>query len=222
MTYDRNQEDWKEIPGFPGNEGSTQGNLRTYWYRVRNKKGRGSHRERWDTPRVLPVSPKNDGYLHTNVYCEPENKRYTRNVQGLIARTFLDLPDDFDEVDYTVDHIRPGPESKHDNSIWNLQWMPRGDNVRKAYREGRHDARICRSRKPIVAIDMWTEEEGYFSSIQEASDMLNIDRSAISHVLRGDHARVGHYRFEYAGREEMLLYGDDDNKLLSWLRMGLL
>lgn len=214
-------EEWREIPGFPGYEASTLGQLRTYWYRVRNKKGRGSHRERWDTPRHLPASIKSDGYLHTNLYCEPKNRRYTRNVQGLVARTYLPLPDDFDEDDYTVDHIRPGPESKLDNSVSNLQWMRRPDNVRKAYKEGRHDERIRKSRKDIIAIDEWTGNECYFSSIQEAADMLGIDRSAISHVLLGDCNRTSHYRFEYAGREERMLYGDEDNQLLSWIRMGL-
>ena len=221
IMYDRNVEEWREIPNFPGNEGSTFGNLRTYWYRVRNKKGRGSHRERWDIPRDLPASPKEDGRLHTNIYCEPKNKRFTRNVQTLIANTFIPKPEDFDKVDYTVDHIKSGPEGKLDNSVWNLQWMPRGDNVRKAYRDGMHDERIRKSRKPIVAIDEWTGDEIYFDSIREASDELKIEYSAIAHVLRGKTKRTSHYRFEYAGREERLLYGDEDDKLLSWIRAGL-
>ena len=214
-------EEWREIPDFPGYEASPSGKLRTYWYRVRNKKGRGFHRERWDIPRDLPASPKEDGRLHTNLYSEPRNKRFTRTVQTLIARTFLQLPDDFDEVDYTVDHIRSGPEGKLDNSVGNLRWMPRPDNVKKAYRDGMHDERIRKSRKPIIAMDEWTGEDCYFSSIQEASDMLGIDRSAISHVLRGDISRTSHYRFEYAGREDLLLYGDEDNQQLSWIRMGV-
>lgn len=219
--YDRKIEEWREIPGFPGNEASTFGHLRTYWYKIRNKIGRGSHRERLDTPRPIPTSIKGDGYLHSNIYCEPDNRRYTRNVQGLVAKTFLKTPPDFDKVDYTVDHIKPGPESKLDNSVWNLQWMPRGDNVRKAYREGRHDERIRRACKPIIAIDEWTGEEAYFDSIKEAVELLRIERSSISHVLNGDQERTHHYRFEHAGREERMLYGDEYDKLLSWIRMGL-
>lgn len=222
--YDRNVEEWREIPGFPGNEASTYGNLRTYWYRVRNKKGRGFHRERWDKPRNLPASPKDDGWFHTNIFCEPEGKRFTRNIQVLIAKTFLPRPADFDKVDYTVDHIKPGLKGKRDNSVWNLQWLSRADNIRKAYRDWVCDERIRRSQKPIIATDEWTGESAYFSSIKEAGEELGLDRTNISHALTGQKRSnlVGErYSFEYAGREERLLFGDEDDKLLSWLRIGV-
>lgn len=219
--YDRNVELWREIPGYPGNEASTFGKVRTYWYKVRNKVGRGCHRERWDTPRPLNGTPKEDGHLHTNIYCEPKGKRDTRTIHTLIANTFIPKPDDCDTVDYTVDHIRSGPEGKLDNSVWNLQWLSRGNNVRKAYQDGMHDDRIRERWKPIVAIDEWTGDEIYFDSIKEASNELMIEYSAIAHVLRGKTKRTGHYRFEYAGGEERLLFGDEDDKLLSWIRAGL-
>ena len=38
----------------------------------------------------------------------------------------------------------------------------------------------------------------------------DIDRSSISHVLRGDIERTSHYYFEYADREDRLLYGLED------------
>lgn len=198
---------WREIPGFPGYEASTLGNLRTYWHRVRNKYGRGSHRERWDVSRPLSTSFKEDGRLHTNLYCEPENKRYTRNVQVLIATTFLPLPDDFDEVDYTVDHIRPGEEGKRDNSVWNLQWLSRPDNIKKAYRDGVCDARIRRQCKPIMVRDRWTDEWFFYDSIQDVANDLRVDRSTISHALINGNNMVGHYIVEYADEEDKLLYG---------------
>lgn len=200
---------WKEIPGFPGYEASTLGNLRTYWYRVRNKIGRGSHRERWDIPRMLPSSPKECGHLHTNLYCELDGRRYTRSVQVLIARTFLPLPLDFDMVDYTVDHINPGEESKRDNSVWNLQWLSRVDNIKKAYRDGVCDSRIRSQCKPIMLRDLWTDEWTYYESIKDLTYDLYLDRSSISHALAKGNVLRGHYIVEYADGEDVLLYGHD-------------
>lgn len=208
---------WREIPGFPGYEVSTFGNLRTYWYKVRNKYGRGSHRERWDTPRPLPVSPKADGHLHTNLYCEPKDMRYTRNVQVLIAMTFLPLPDDFEEVDYTVDHIRPGEEGKRDNSVWNLQWLSRPDNIRKAYRDGMCDDRIYRQQVPIVAFDDWTGLSRYYHSIKEASMDLRLNHSTVTHAVDKGYLVANRYYFERAGREDRLLYEQYDLQFIPWV-----
>ena len=207
--YPFNIEIWREIPGFPGYEASTFGNLRTYWYRVRNKVGRGSHRERWDTPRSLSSSPKESGHLHTNLYCDLDGKRYTRTVQVLVATTFLPLPDDFNEVDYTVDHINPGEENKRDNSVWNLQWLSRPDNIRKAYRDGVCNERIKRQRKAVMLRDTWTDEWAYCESVKEAAYKLGVDQSTVSHALNDGYHTVGHYIVEYAEWEEMLLYGNE-------------
>ena len=75
---------------------------------------------------------------------------------------------------------------------------------------------------PIIAIDILTGEEAYFDNVGEASRMLNVPQPSISHVLRGDQRKTRNYAFEYAGREDRVLYGDDDNKLLSWIRIGIL
>ena len=207
--YDRSTEEWREIPGFPGYDASTYGRIRTYWYRVRNAKGYGSHRELLDIPQFISISPKEDGHLHTNLYCALDNKRYTRTVQVLVARTFLPIPDDWDVVDYTVDHIKPGPEGKLDNSVWNLQWLSRADNIRKAYRDGVCDERIRRQRRPIMLYDEWTGDWTYFNSIGDVAYELRLTHSSVAHALRKD-GRVGrHYIVEYADDEDKLLYGGE-------------
>lgn len=200
---------WREIPGFPGYEASTFGHLRTYWYRVRNKIGRGSHRERWDYPRPLSASPKECGHLHTNLYCALDGKRYTRSVQVLVATTFLPLPDDFNEVDYTVDHIKSGSEGKLDNSVWNLQWLSRADNIRKAYRDGVCDSRIQRQCRPVMIQDRWTGEWIYYDSIKDAANDLGVVQSTLSHAVSDGRNTVSHYTVEYADEEDRLLYGRD-------------
>ncbi len=202
-------EEWREIPGFPGNEASTLGDLRTYWYRVRNAKGRGFHREFSDVPRPISMS-LNGGYLHSNIYCDIDKRRYTRKVHGLVGRTFLPLPDDFDEVDYTIDHIRPGAESKLDNRITNLQWLPRADNIKKAYADGVCDDRIRRQRRPVMVTDLWDGTERYFDSIGDAAYDIGVHYTTISHAIHDGEHRVSHYIVDFADREDILLYGSND------------
>lgn len=209
---------WKDIRGFLGYQVSNMGRIRSFWKRKHRPVG---YRCDWilgDEPTFIKASDDGNGYLKVMLYCREDGRRYCKKVHKLVAEAFI--PND-DPTKNTVDHKKSGPEGKLDNSVDNLVWMPRRDNVQKAYHDGMHDARIERSKKDIVAIDLWTDDEIYFSSIEEASQELGIDRSSISHVLRGDISRTSHYRFEYAGREEKLLYGNEDNKLLSWLQYGL-
>lgn len=216
------KEIWKDIPGFDGFQVTNMGHIRSYWEKARipNKHG-GTYRKRVETPHILPESDDGNGYKKVFMTSDT-GKKYCKKVHKMVGDAFLDKPADYDTVEYTIDHIKSGPEGKLDNSIWNLQYLTRPDNIRKAYREGMCDARIRSQCKDIVAIDIWTGEEAYFSSIKEAAEILGLDRTAISHCLTSRNPRkVDHYRFEYAGREERLLYGDEDYKLLSWIRMGL-
>lgn len=73
----------------------------------------------------------------------------------------------------------------------------------------------------VMAINIYTGEEAYFSDVLEATKILSISRENIINILTGKTKTYKQYTFEYAGREECLLYGDDDNKLLSWIRLGL-
>lgn len=210
-------EEWKDIEGFEGYQVSSKGNVRSFWKRKHYPTGYGSYSYLSDEAKIMPTSNDGNGYQKLMLYDRKNNKRKCKKVHKLVADAFI--PCEFD--DYTADHIKPGPEGKLDNSVENLRWLPRGENVRKAYHDGMHNNRILKSYKDIIAIDLWTGDEIYFSSIQEAANELHLNRTSISHVLRGDINKVSHYRFEYAERETRLLYGSDDNKLITWLRHGL-
>ena len=214
-------EEWRDIKGFLGYQVSNEGRVRTFWKKKHYPAGYGTYNYLSDTPKIMSVSDDGNGYMKVMLYCHADGKRYCRKVHKLVADVFLPNNYEYGQCDYTVDHIESGPQGKLNNAVTNLRWMPRADNIRKAYADGMHEDRIRRSWKPIIATDLWTGCECYFSSIKEASCMLGIERTAISHVLRGDNNRVGHYHFEYAGREDNLLYGDDDNQLLSWIQIGL-
>lgn len=199
-------ENWKDISDYPGYQVSDQGNVRSFWerHRIPGKHG-GTYRKRVSSPHDLPQSDDGNGYM--KVYLNNgSGKKTCVKVHRLVAQEFIphDISDD------TVDHIKPGREGKLDNSVGNLRWIPRAENIQKAYRDGVCDERIRNQRKPIIAIDLRTGDERYFESIGQASEELGVDRSSISHVLNCDHDRTSHYTFEYAGREEKMLYGIRD------------
>lgn len=200
-------EEWKEIDGYPGYEVSNRGDVRTYWERRRCPTGYGTYKARIENPRPVPQSDDGNGYMKVFLR-NPGSKGVCKKVHRLVAEAFIPNPYG---PNYTVDHIRSGPEGKLDNSVGNLEWVSRPDNIRKAYRDGMCDERIRNQNKAIVALDLWTGEEKFFHSIGDAATMLNIDRASISHVLRGDYEKTSHYTFEYAGREEKLLYGNEDH-----------
>lgn len=211
-------EEWRDINGFPGYQVSDLGRVRSFWRKKHYPTGYGCFNHLSDTPHIMSQSDDGNGYMKVMLYCKDNGRRYCKKVHRLVAEAFIEHSIDDD----TVDHIRSGPQGKLDNSVGNLRWIPRSENIKKAYRDGVCDDRILRQQKDIMATDLWTGEKCYFSSIKEASKVLHIDRTSISHVLRNDMAKVDHYTFEYVGGEDRLLYGDDDNKLISWLRIGIL
>lgn len=201
------REIWRNIEGFTGYQVSNTGRVRSFWRKKHYPTGYGTYRYLSDQPQIMSLSDDGNGYTKVMLYSHEDGRRYCRKVHRLVAEAFL--PHDPKIDGDTVDHIESGPIGKLNNRLTNLRWMSRSENIRKAYRDGVCDARIQRQNKPVVAFDIWTGEEYYFDSINEASDILRIHRSSISHNLLGDQTRASHYIFEYAGREERLLYGRD-------------
>jgi hypothetical protein len=74
----------------------------------------------------------------------------------------------------------------------------------------------------ICITDRWTGEEAYFSDIQELTYELHIPRERVVDALLNEDNIARNYIIEPAGREEAILYADEDNKFLSWLRIGIL
>ncbi len=182
-------ERWRNIKGFPGYQVSDKGRVRSY----RHSK----------EPVIMSTSDDGNGYQKLALHCDIDGKRYCRKVHRLVAEAFIPHK----KEDDTVDHIESGKLGKLNNSVENLRWLSRAENIKKAYRDGMCDERIERSKKPIIATDLWTGEERFFPSIGDAAEELKIDRSSISHVLIGDQEKTKRYTFEYCGREGMLLYG---------------
>lgn len=210
------REVWRNVEGFDGYQVSDQGRVRTFWRRKRRPIGYGCNWILGDVPSLMSLSDDGNGYLKVMLYNHNDGRRYCKKVHRLVAEAFIPKP----HADYTVDHIHSGSEGKLNNSVGNLRWISRRENIQKAYRDGMCNERIRNSKRDIVAIDLWTGKEFYFESIKEAAIELRLDRSSISHVLRGDIEKTSHYTFEYAGREERLLYDSEEYdcyQRFSWL-----
>lgn len=72
------------------------------------------------TKRVLKEFPGKDGYLRTQF----DGK--TKLVHRVIAKTFIANPSNLPEINHISGH-------KKDNSVDNLEWCTRSDNLRHAY-----------------------------------------------------------------------------------------
>lgn len=196
---------WKDIDGFLGYQVSNLGRVRSFIRHGHKPVGYGAMWYLdWDyPPRLVRQSDDGNGYLKVMLYCKADGKRYCRKVHRLVAEAFIPRTFGAD----TVDHIVSGPEGKLDNSVTNLRWVSRKENIQKAYRDGMCTERIRRARKAVVVIDLWTDEEYFFKSIAEAANFIGVHYTTISHALRTDDGCVKHYTVEYAGREDILLHG---------------
>ena len=196
------KEVWEDISEFPGYQVSNTGKVRTFW-KKQKRKGTwgGTERVLVDEPRELPQSFDSCGYK--KVYLQNENKRKCAKVHRLVAEAFIPRKEGCD----TVDHILSGKEGKLDNSITNLRWMSRRDNIQKAYRDGMCDDRIESQNKPVMMRDLWTGETRIAPSVWHASEIAKVHYTSISHALRcKGEGRVSHFEVWRPTREDLLLY----------------
>lgn len=169
---------WKDIEGFIGYQVSNTGRIRSY---KKFKAGRGDKNDALvETPHILDTDRSDDGNGYKKVMLRKNGKSYCRKIHRLVAEAFIhnDNPIEND----TVDHIS---NDKRDNRVENLRWMPRGDNVKKAYKVGAHDKRIENRKVPLTLEDMFTGYEYYFKTMQDAADYLDVDYTTLSHGLSG-------------------------------------
>lgn len=175
------RERWMPIDDFPGYEVSNTGKVRSYWKKQKRKGTWGGvDRVLMDKP-VHELLQSDDGNGYLKVFLQNNRKRRCVKVHRLVAEVFIPIPEDID--DPTVDHIKSGRLGKLDNSIKNLRWVSRKENIQKAYRDGVCDERIKRSRKEIILHDIYEDKDYYFESIGEIARYFHVDNSTISHIM---------------------------------------
>lgn len=178
---------WVRVHGFPKYEVSNFGRVKSHHY---------------GCPRIL--RPEIDKYGYEKVVLCNNGIQAKRLVHRLVAEHFKELPEGYEAL--TIDHLNG---DKRDNRPENLEWVTSSENLRRAHRDGRYTSVHRRQMTPIIVTDLWTGEETYYDSLHTASSNLHIPVSSICTALNRSNYTIEHYAVEYAGREEMLLYGNE-------------
>ena len=107
------------------------------------------------------------------------------SVHRLVADTWIDNPNHYKEVN----HING---DKDDNSVENLEWTTRSQNVLHAYRTGLNKGRHKGTPVRIV------ETDETFESQRECARRIGGNQANIARCLAGKQSTHLGYHFEYA------------------------
>lgn len=149
-------ENWKQVPEFPGYEVSDQGRIRSYW--VRSSASRMSV-----TPqRILKGTGATRDKRYLIVCLRKDGKGHTRYVHDLVLLAFVGpKPDGLEACHYDDD--------KSNNVLSNLRYDTRKANAADAVRNGK--IRKAQATEPGTV------------TVQDATNMLNISRRAVSQAI---------------------------------------
>ena len=159
-------ESWKQVEGYPHLFVSSEGRVWTTTYN-----------------RFLRPHLTNRGYLRVNLSKDKTVKQ--ASVHRLVAEAFIPNPKGLTDVD----HING---DKLNNKVENLQWISRGDNIRKA-----GDARY-KGAKSVICI----ETGKIYKSVSQASRELKVPIAVISAIARGEYGSYRKLHFEYYNGED--------------------
>lgn len=166
---------WKEIPNTNGDyQISSLG-------RVKSKK--------WGDWKILNSHTEKTGYKGLKIRYVDSDKRRNVLVHWLVADAFLDRP----KGKVEINHI---DSDRTNNKVENLEFVTSSGNTEHAVRKGRLIP-WNRPRKPIIAINLETNEQMEFISISKAE--LCFNSRHISDVLKGKRTMVKGYTFKYKG-----------------------
>lgn len=136
--------------------------------------------------RELKPQTDTDGYLQVRL-CTNGLGRLTF-VHRIVAETFIPKPKI--PAKWEVNHI---DGNKTNNSVDNLEWCGRRDNIIHA-----HDNGLIKTRTPITATNVLTGEKLDFKGQHDAARVLGINQGNINHALKRVDGTSKGYKFEYA------------------------
>lgn len=122
---------------------------------------------------ILKQRRNNRGYPMVNLWRENEMRHVL--VHRIVATTFIDKPNDKDEIDHIIPLSNGGT-----NHVENLQWVTKQENRNNKYTikntRGKNDKRS----KPVIGINKLTGESIKFDGLREVERELSAGHSNVS------------------------------------------
>lgn len=137
------------------------------------------------TGRILIGGTDNSGYKIVTL--RKNNKNYTKTVHRLVAKAFIDNPDNLPLVNHK-------DENKQNNNVNNLEWCS------YQYNNTYGTCLIRRSQtrsKQVCQYDLNNKLIGIFDSIKTAGVATGINRNNITNVCKGKRNTAGGYKWQY-------------------------
>lgn len=138
------------------------------------------------TGRILKASDDSSGYPTVRLF--KNGTGYTQRVHRIILEAF----DPREDETLQVNHI---DGNKHNNSIDNLEWSTRSENMRHAYANGLNHWEGYNER-PVKIV----ETGKVYKSQAECARVINGDQPNINACLTGRRKTHMGFHFEYADR----------------------
>lgn len=139
-------------------------------------------------PIILNSHHDKDGYLRVTIYDGKKSKM--KYVHRLVAETFLDNPNNYEQVNH-----KNG--IKDDNRVENLEWCNRSQNIR-------HRIDVLgvslKNKKGSKEVEQYTLDGilvNTYPSAKEAGRQTNLSQGHISEVCRGEHMQYKGFIWKY-------------------------
>lgn len=132
---------------------------------------------------ILKETINRDGYHTVKLYIN--GKKKSCKVHRLVAQSFIPNPLDLPEVNHI--HVE-NSDDKSDNSVYNLEWSDRANNIQHAVKNGLHIAHKGENHGGVVYTDKQIHdvckhlEKGKLT-IKEITNKTGVSRDTISNIL---------------------------------------